>query len=88
MFDPAKCLFAVRVVALARGTTDDVHVGFRISSGGGYGTPALQGGDLNPLELADFALGFVERRLALNTVAVHRRRSLLLLHVVMAHRWL
>ena len=65
-----------------------VYARFRIFRGEGYGTPALPRWDMGPLELADIALGFLERHPALNTVAVRRIRSLLLLHMVMTDWWL
>merc|ERR1712000_218210 len=88
VFDPAECFLAVGVVAPAHGTTGDVHVVVMIYNGGDYGTLALRGRDLNSLELADLALGFVERHFGLKTVAVRRRTPLLLLHVIMTRWWL
>lgn len=81
---PAKCLCAAGVIALAHRTTDNVHVGLRLSRGGGCGTLGSRGTDLGALELTRLALSLVEHHLALHAVAVGRRRGLLL-HMIVTH---
>lgn len=80
----AECLCAAGVIALAHGTTNNVHAGLRLARSDGCGALPLGGPDLSALQLAGFALRFVKHHLALHAVAVWRRGALVL-HGVVSH---